>query len=91
MITSPLGHALIVLAAAGGVAFWITLVLMAARRPYFRHPHQEQIPGKIRGGVHLGDPRSQGPPENEDVTAQEQPGPAADREMPAAREAAGRR
>ncbi len=68
---SPLATGMIVLAAVLGVAFWLTLVLLAARRPYFKHPHPDPMPGKVRGGMHLGDPRSLGPPEGEraDVAA----------------------
>ncbi len=60
-----LAHIMIVVAAVLGVAAMIGLVLLAARRPYFRNPHPDPWPGKVRGGIHLGDPRSQGPPENE--------------------------
>lgn len=65
MTGSPLAHALIFVAPALGVVIWLVLLLLAGRRPYFRHPHPEQMPGKIKGGMHLGDPRSQGPPEGE--------------------------
>ena len=71
MIPSTLGHVLIVIAAVGGVAVWLGLVLMAARRPYFVHPHPVSMPHKVQGGVHRGDPRSQGPPEGERADAED--------------------
>ena len=74
MTASPLATGMIVLGAVLALAFWLGLVLLAARRPYFKHPHPDAMPGKVKGGMHLGDPRSLGPPEGEraDVT-----GPAA--------------
>ncbi len=69
MTASPLATGLIVLAAALGLAFWLGLVMLAARRPYFKHPHPDAMPGKVRGGMHLGDPRSLGPPEGERADA----------------------
>lgn len=71
MITSTMGHVLIVIAAAGGLAVWLGMVLLAARRPYFAHPHPVGMPHKVQGGVHLGDPRSQGPPEGEPADIEE--------------------
>ena len=65
MTASPLATGMIVLGAVLALAFWLGLVLLAARRPYFRHPHPDAMPRKVRGGMHLGDPRSLGPPEGE--------------------------
>jgi hypothetical protein len=80
MTVSTLAHVVIVVAVLGGLAVMLGLLLWAARRPYFKHPHPDPMPGKVRGGVHLGDPRSQGPPENElaatPPAAASQPGPA---------------
>jgi hypothetical protein len=70
MTGSPMAAVMIVIAATGGLAIMLGLVLLASRRPYFRHSHPDSLPGKVRGGVHLGDPRSQGPPEDEEVLAQ---------------------
>ena len=71
MTASPLATGMIVLAAVLGVVIWLGLVLLAARRPYFKHPHPDAMPGKVRGGMHLGDPRSLGPPEGERADAGE--------------------
>ena len=80
MTASPLATGMIVVAAVLGVVVWLGLVLLAARRPYFKHPHPDAMPGKVRGGMHLGDPRSLGPPEGEraDVTGPAAPAETAD-------------
>ena len=85
---SPLATGMIVLGAVLALAFWLGLVLLAARRPYFRHPHPDSMPGKVRGGMHLGDPRSLGPPEGERADAA-QPPAAAERADGAPQEQAG--
>jgi hypothetical protein len=72
---TPVAHVLIAIAAVGGLAVMIGMVLLAARKPYFTHAHPEPVPGKVRGGVHLGDPRSQGPPEDEDIREGAAPAP----------------
>ncbi len=66
---STFATAMIMVVAVGSLAIMLTMVLLAARRPYFRHPHPERMPGKVKGGMHLGDPRSQGPPEGERADA----------------------
>jgi hypothetical protein len=65
MSGSTLAIAMIVVAAVAGLLAMLALVLLAARRPYFKHPHPDPMAGTVRGGMHLGDPRSQGPPEGE--------------------------
>lgn len=87
MTASPLATGMIVLAAALGLAFWLGLVLLAARRPYFKHPHPDAMPGKVRGGMHLGDPRSLGPPEGERADAGAPAAGAEDAEDAAAEDA----
>lgn len=86
---TPFAHVLIALAAVGGLVIMIALVLLADRQPYFKNSHPDSSPGKVRGGVHTGDPRSQAPPEWE--RADVQPGqPAAPPEAAGAqRETAG--
>jgi hypothetical protein len=79
---------MIVIAATGGLAIMLGLVLLASRRPYFRNSHPDSLPGKVRGGVHLGDPRSQGPPEDEEVLEQAR-GTAAPPDAGPARQEAG--
>lgn len=83
MTTTAFAHVMIVIAALGGLGVMIGMVLLAARQPYFKHPHPVSMPGKVRGGVHLGDPRSQGPPEGERADIQQE-APAAEPEKPAA-------
>lgn len=66
MLTSTLGIVMIVIAAVLGLLALEGLVLAAAERPWFKHPHPDQMQTTVRGGIHLGDPRSVSPsPENE--------------------------
>jgi hypothetical protein len=90
---SPLATGMIVLAAVLALSVWLGMVLLAARRPYFRHPHPESIPGKVRGGMHLGDPRSLAPPEWEraDLPQPRAPGRPLPRRRPAGRPSPGQR
>jgi hypothetical protein len=50
------------------LATWLLLVARAARRPYYKHPVPPPMPTGVRGGVHLGDPRSVAPPVEETIT-----------------------
>jgi hypothetical protein len=43
------------------VAAFIGITLIAARRPYFRHPKPQAGPTGVSGGRHVGDPRSGSP------------------------------
>lgn len=73
MSGAPLATIMIVIAAVAGLSIMLGLVLLAANRPYFRHPHPDSLPGKVRGGIHQGDPRSQGPPEWERADVRAEP------------------
>ena len=52
---------IIALVAVVCVAAFIGITLIAARRPYFKHPKPEHSPTGVSGGVHVGDPRSMSP------------------------------
>lgn len=58
---------MIVIAAVAGLLVMEVLVLAADRSPYFKHPRPDRLSSKVRGGVHLGDPRSLGAPQDEPV------------------------
>ena len=74
MLTSTFGIVMIVIAAVVGLVALEVLVLVAAERPSFKHPHPDQMQTSVRGGIHLGDPRSVSPsPEEEAAPAPEQP------------------
>jgi hypothetical protein len=64
---STFGIIMIVIAAVGGLFVMEVLVLWAAERPYFKHPHPDPMQSDVRGGIHLGDPRSMGAPQEADV------------------------
>jgi hypothetical protein len=87
MAGTTFGIIMIVIAAVTGLVALEVLVLAADRSPYFKHPHPDRIWSKVRGGVHLGDPRSCEAPFDEPVgPGGEQPGqPAAEREDGTAR------
>jgi hypothetical protein len=55
------GIVAIVLVVVIALGVLVTLVLVAARRPYFKHPKIDQRPGDVRGGVFKGDPGSVAP------------------------------
>ena len=67
MAGTTFGIVMIVIAAVAGLAVMEVLVLAADRSPYFKHPHPDRIWDKVRGGVHLGDPRSFEAPYDEPV------------------------
>ncbi|MDR0342852.1 MAG: hypothetical protein LBI49_06960 [Nocardiopsaceae bacterium] len=67
MAGSNLAVIMIVVAAIVGLVAMLVPTLVAANHPYWRHTRPDQVPGKVRGGIHLGDPRSQGPPQDEEV------------------------
>ncbi|HZC41479.1 MAG TPA: hypothetical protein VE343_12460 [Streptosporangiaceae bacterium] len=67
MAGSNLAVIMIVVAAIVGLVAMLVPTLVAANRPYWRHTRPDSVPGKVRGGIHLGDPRSQGPPQGEEV------------------------
>lgn len=73
MLTSTFGIVMIVIAAVLGLVVLEALVLMAAERPSFKHPHPDTMETAVRGGIHLGDPRSVGPSPEEDAAPREQP------------------
>jgi hypothetical protein len=66
------------------LATWLALVARAARRPYYKHQIPTQMPTGVRGGMHVGDPRSGGPPVEEPIT----PVAPGDAQEPAGRDAA---
>ena len=76
MTGSTFGIVMIVIAAVGGLVVLEVLVLAADRSPYFKHPRPDQLWSNVRGGIHLGDPRSMAAPQDEPVRT-EQPGGAA--------------
>lgn len=49
------------------LAMFIGIVVLADRRPYFKHPKPPQSQTGLRGGVHQGDPRSVSPRRDEPV------------------------
>jgi hypothetical protein len=67
MAGTTFGIIMIVIAAVAGLVALEVLVLAADRSPYFKHPHPDRIWSKVRGGVHLGDPRSNEAPHDEPV------------------------
>lgn len=69
MAGTTFGIVMIVIAAVAGLVVMEVLVLAADRSPYFKHPHPDRIWDKVRGGVHLGDPRSLEAPFDESVRA----------------------
>lgn len=79
MAGTTFGIIMIVIVAVAGLVALEVLVLAADRSPYFKHPHPDRIWSKVRGGVHLGDPRSYEAPYDESVSEQPSP-PAADGE-----------
>jgi hypothetical protein len=72
MAGTTFGIIMIVIAAVAGLVALEVLVLAADRSPYFKHPHPDRIWSKVRGGVHLGDPRSYEAPHDEPVQESEQ-------------------
>jgi hypothetical protein len=74
MAGTTFGIVMIVIAAVAGLLILEVLLLAADRSPYFKHPHPDRLWSKVRGGVHLGDPRSLGAPQDEPVRPAEQPG-----------------
>jgi hypothetical protein len=67
MAGTTFGIIMIVIAAVAGLVALEVMVLAADRSPYFKHPHPDRIWSKVRGGVHLGDPRSYEAPYDESV------------------------
>ncbi len=67
MTGSTFGIIMIVIAAVVGLVVMEGLVLWAAERPYFKHPHPDPMQSDVRGGIHLGDPRSMAASQEEDV------------------------
>jgi hypothetical protein len=74
MAGTTFGIIMIVIAAVAGLVAMEVLVLAADRTPYFKHPHPERMWSKVRGGVHLGDPRSLAAPQDEPVRPAGTPG-----------------
>lgn len=67
MTGSNLAVIMIVVAAIVGLLAMVLPAMVSSNRPYWRHPRPDAVPGKVRGGIHLGDPRSQGPPQGEEA------------------------
>jgi hypothetical protein len=44
-----------------GLATWLGLVMLAARRPYSRNPRRERMRALVQGGQHVGGGRSVAP------------------------------
>lgn len=70
MTGSTFAIVMIIIAAVVGLGVMEVLVLLAAERPYFQRAHPDRMQSKVRGGVHLGDPRSLGAPQDEPVRAE---------------------
>ena len=49
------------------LAIFIGVVVIADRRPFFKHPKPPQNPTGVTGGIHEGDPRSVAPRRDEPV------------------------
>jgi hypothetical protein len=61
-VTVSVGNSFIIaIVAVVCVAAFIGITLIAARRPYFKHPKPENSPTGVSGGIHVGDPRSVSP------------------------------
>ena len=61
-MTVSVGNSFIIaIVAVVCVAAFIGITLIAARRPYFKHPKPENTPTGVSGGIHVGDPRSVSP------------------------------
>ena len=55
------------------LAFWLAMVGLAQRRPYFRNPRPERRRGRVQGGTHIGGGRSVAPHRDTPVTPGETP------------------
>jgi len=55
------------------LAAFVGAVLLASRRPAFRHPHVEPRRGSVQGGTHVGGGRSVAPHRDAEVTPAEDP------------------
>lgn len=71
MTGSNLAVIMIVVAAIVGLIAMLVPTMVSSNHPYWRHARPDPVPGKVRGGIHLGDPRSQGPPQGEEVLPSE--------------------
>lgn len=47
------------------LAIFIGVVVIAGRRPFFKHPKPPENPTGVTGGIHEGDPRSVAPRRDE--------------------------
>jgi len=55
------------------LAAWLIMVALAARKPYFEHPHMERRRGPVQGGTHAGPGRSVSPRPDEPVVPADAP------------------
>jgi hypothetical protein len=86
MSTSATGIWIIIAVAVAGLAIFIGSVVLAARRPRWRHAHGDQLRGAVQGGMHVGAGRSVAPRRDEPVTPEDVP--AGDTLHPSAESAA---
>ena len=55
------------------LGIFIGVVVVADRRPFFKHPKEPDNPTGVTGGIHEGDPRSVAPRRDETVEPVESP------------------
>jgi hypothetical protein len=73
MTTSATGIWIIIAVTLAGLAIFLGSVVLAARRPRWRHPQGEQLRGAVQGGMHVGAGRSVAPRRDEPVTPEDAP------------------
>lgn len=53
MTASPAATWVMCIVIVVSLVTWLTLVGIAARRPYWKHPHRYRMMGPVQGGTHL--------------------------------------
>ena len=61
MSGSAIGIWVIVVVVVAGLAVWLVMGALAARRPQQEHPQREPLRGLVQGGQHVGGGRSVAP------------------------------
>ena len=61
MSGSTIGIVVICVVVVLGLATWLVIVALAARRPGQEHPQHDQVRGLVQGGQHVGGGRSVAP------------------------------